>query len=1181
MPSAFVVLETFPLLPNGKVDRKALPEPEWTGGQEYLAPRSETEKQLASIWEIVLKVDQVGVHDDFFELGGHSLLATQIISRVRNIFGVAPELRALFNNPTLGAFALQIEARQRGDEQPAPPILPVPHFKGAPLSFAQQRLWFLDQLEDGNVAYNVPSAIRLKGKLDLDTLEAALNDVVARHESLRTIFGQDENGPVQIIAPELTLALLRVDMSGIQAGKIAAELTHLAREPFDLAHGPLLRLHALRIAADEHIVALVIHHIIADAWSLNILFGELMSCYDARQRGEAANLPALPVQFADFAIWQRNWLTGTELERQLEFWKTILVGAPAAITLPTDRPHPPAQSYNGAIISRTLGAELGTRLEALARQHHATLFMTLLAAFDVLLARYSGEDDIVVGTPIAGRNRSETEGLIGFFLNTLCLRADLSENPSFSDLLQQVSRNTLNAYAHQDLPFESLVEALKPPRDTSRTPLFQVLFTLQNSPATAKKFDDLQLEGVQLNQNTAKFELSLGVQETPDGLLAGFEYNTDLFDRDTIEVMFDHFERILTGIVANPGCAVRDLPMLAADEEQALLSDRNATAQSYPREQTLHELFATQVRERPDAEAVVCAGQSLSYAELNRQVHKLARCLRELGAGPDTPVALCTERSLDMVTGVLGILKAGAAYVPLDPAYPAERIAYMLEDSSAPILVTQAALLAEMPTDGIATVCIDQLPDNAAAAGDDLPDNGVDGSALAYIIYTSGSTGKPKGVQLEHKSVINFLTSMAKTPGFSNSDRLLAVTTLCFDISVLELLLPLTTGGTVVVATRDESVDGYALGKLIRAARITVMQATPATWRMLIQAEWAGNRELKVLCGGEALDRELAANLHQLSAGVWNMYGPTETTIWSSCHLYKPADAVISVGKPIGNTQFYILDNRQRPVPAGVSGELYIGGDGVARGYRERPELTAERFLDNPFRRGERMYRTGDLARFLKNGQVQVLGRTDFQVKLRGYRIELGEIEAAMQSHRAIGQSVVVLREDTPGDQRLVGYLKTDLSPDAFDTNELREHLYALLPQYMVPSAFVILDKIPLTPNGKVNRKALPAPDWGAEQEYVAPETPTEQQLAEIWQGVLQIEKIGTQDNFFVLGGHSLLATQLVARIRHAMNIELPLLYIFDYPSIAALATAVEAFRLATATSGQDMDDDDLEDISI
>ena len=436
-------------------------------------------------------------------------------------------------------------------------------------------------------------------------------------------------------------------------------------------------------------------------------------------------------------------------------------------------------------------------------------------------------------------------------------------------------------------------------------------------------------------------------------------------------------------------------------------------------------------------------------------------------------------------------------------------------------------------------------------------------------------------MQLEHRSVINFLTSMAKAPGFSSTDRLLAVTTLCFDISVLELLLPLTTGGTVVVATRDESVDGYALGKLIRSARITVMQATPATWRMLIQAEWAGNRELKVLCGGEALDHELAANLHQLSAGVWNMYGPTETTIWSSCHLYKPADSVISVGKPIGNTQFYILDNRQRPVPVGVSGELYIGGDGVARGYRERPELTAERFLDNPFRRGERMYRTGDLARYLKNGQVQVLGRTDFQVKLRGYRIELGEIEAAMQSHHDIRQAVVVLREDSPGDQRLVGYLTTDMSPDAFDTNALRQHLYALLPQYMVPSAFVILEKIPLTPNGKVNRKALPAPDWGAEQEYVAPQTPIEQQLAEIWQGVLQIEKIGTQDNFFVLGGHSLLATQLVARIRHAMNIELPLLYIFDYPSIASLATAVEAFRLATATSGQDMDDDDLEDISI
>ncbi|MEJ2140407.1 MAG: amino acid adenylation domain-containing protein, partial [Gammaproteobacteria bacterium] len=1181
VPSAFVVLDAFPLLPNGKVDRKALPQPEWSGDKEYAAPRSETEKQLARIWESVLKVEQVGLHDDFFELGGHSLLATQIVSRVRDTFGTAPELRVLFNEPTLAAFALEVEAQQRGDEQPAPPILPVPHFKGAPLSFAQQRLWFLDQLEGGNVAYNVPSAIRLKGQLDLDTLEAALNDLIARHESLRTIFGQDENGPVQIIAPELTLKLIRVDMSDTDAPDIAGELTNLAREAFDLARGPLLRLHTLRISAEDHIVALVIHHIISDAWSLNILFGELMTCYDARRMGEAPDLPALPVQFADFAIWQRNWLAGTELERQLDYWKTTLAGAPASITLPTDRPHPPVQTYNGTIISRTLSRELSTRLEALARQHNATLFMTLLAAFDVFLARYSGEDDIVVGTPIAGRNRSETEGLIGFFLNTLCLRADLTDNPSFSELLKQVSRNTLGAYAHQDLPFESLVEELKPPRDTSRPPLFQVLFTLQNAPPAAKTFDDLQLEGVLLNQNTAKFELSLGVQETPEGLLAGFEYNTDLFDRDTIVVMFDHFERLLEGIVANPACAVSNLPMLSDDEEQALITDRNATAQQYPPEETLHELFATQVRRRPDEEAVVCDGRSLSYAELNGLANELARRLSVLGAGPDTPVALGVERSLDMVIGVLGILKAGAAYVPLDPAYPADRIAYMLEDSGAPILVTQSALLEDMPAAGIETVCLDQLIESARADAEDLPDTGVSASDLAYIIYTSGSTGKPKGVQLEHRSVINFLTSMAKTPGFNKSDRLLAVTTLCFDISVLELLLPLTTGGTVVVATRDESVDGYALGELLHSAQITVMQATPATWRMLLQSDWQGSHGLKILCGGEALDRELARQLHEISAGVWNMYGPTETTIWSSCHLYKPTDSVISVGKPIANTQFYILDNQQRPVPAGVSGELYIGGDGVARGYRDRPELSSERFLVNPFRSGERMYRTGDLARFLKNGEVQVLGRTDFQVKLRGYRIELGEIEAAMQSRGDIKQAVVALREDSPGDQRLVGYLTTDEAANEFDTNALRQHLYETLPQYMVPSTYMILDEIPLTPNGKVNRKALPAPDWGAEQEYVAPETPLEKQLAEIWQAVLQIEKIGTQDNFFVLGGHSLLATQLVARIRHAMNIELPLMYIFDYPSIAALATAVEAFRLATETSGQDMDDDDLEDINI
>ncbi|MGI9291060.1 MAG: amino acid adenylation domain-containing protein [Gammaproteobacteria bacterium] len=1177
VPGVFVSLEAFPLLPNGKVNRKALPIPELQHTQAYVAPATSEQKKLAEIWQEVLRVEQVGIHDDFFELGGHSLLATQVMSRVRDEFGVAPDLRKLFSSPVLEDFAAYLGEMDRdGREMPA--IVPVPHDEGAPLSFAQQRLWFLDQLEGGGASYNVPSAIRLKGPLRADLLQQAVNDLVIRHESLRTTFRQQGDAPLQFVADELTIPLHEMDMGSVDISAVEHELTRLSREAFDLAAGPLLRLHLLRFTADDHVLVVVMHHIVSDAWSLNILFGELMSFYDARRTETSPGLSSLPVQFADYAIWQRDWLSGEELDRQLEYWKTQLAGAPAAINLPTDRPHPPVQSYDGAIIARTLGKDLQHKLERLARDHNATLFMTLLTAFSVLLARYSGEDDIVIGSPVAGRNQSETEGLIGFFLNTLCLRADLSDNPGFTELLKQVSDMTLDAYAHQELPFESLVEAVQPVRDLSRTPLFQVLFTLQNAPETQQRFDDLQLEGVMLNQNIAKFELSLGVQEVPDGLLAGFEYNTSLFDAATVERLFDHFERLLDAIVNNPAQAIGELPLLDAGEADQQLIEWNKTEQAYPSAATLHEWFAEHAHSNPDVEAVVCEGQPLSYSELDHRANELAHRLRELGAGPDVLIAVCTERSADMLIGVLGVLKSGAAYVPLDPAYPSDRIAYMLEDSAATVLVTQQALAEELPTDGLEVVYADDFDGSSATAEQAPADTGVTAENLAYVIYTSGSTGKPKGVQLEHRSVINFLVSMTGQPGVNSADRLLAVTTLCFDISVLELMLPLVNGATVVMATRDESVDGYALIELLEQQSITMMQATPATWRMLLQSDWQGRAGLKVLCGGEALERDLANELHDRCDSVWNMYGPTETTIWSSCHRYDPNDRVISVGRPIGNTQVYVLDNQLQPVPVGVAGELFIAGDGVARGYKDRTDLNAERFLANPFRPGERMYRTGDLARFLNNGELQIQGRTDFQVKLRGFRIELGEIEAALRNCEPVNQAVVLLREDTPGDQRLVAYFTGN--EDA-DINALREQLYVTLPGYMVPAAFLWLDAIPQTPNGKVNRKALPAPDWSAEQDYVAPESATEVALAEIWQNVLQLDKIGVNDNFFVLGGHSLLATQLVARIRNIFQLELPLMYIFDYPSVGSLALAIDAMRLAAGSADDLTDNDDLEDISI
>jgi len=1147
LPSAYVQLEQFPLTPNLKVNRKALPAPEQEQltTTEYMAPRNATETALCDIWAEVLNVATIGIKDDFFALGGHSLLATRLIAMVRKRFETAVALQALFEHPTVEGLAFAIDDND-GVAEAAIEILPR---RGElPLSYAQQRLWFLDQLDPDSPMYNIPWAIQLRGLLDKDALQVAVNAIVARHEVLRSRFRNTNGNATLTIEDDLSLD---IEWEPVVAENLQARVTELAEQPIDLGVAPLMRVHVLQESPDRCVLLVVIHHIIADGISLNNLFAELSAGY----RGKQELLPALPVQYVDYAAWQQQQLT-TVGEQQLNYWRESLANAPSLLELPTDRPRPAKQTFAGRLAGRLMNDATAKEVRKLAKRSGTTLFMTMLAGFDALLARYSGQTDIVVGTPVTSRSRSELEPLIGMFLNTLPLRADLSTNPSFDELLQQVRTNTLGAYANQDVPFEQLVEKLQPVRDMSFSPIFQVMFTLQTGSTTLPEFaDGISTDVFGFNYQSAKFDISVSVTDLENGAIGlTFEYNTDLFDQSTIERMLLHYENVLSAIVVRHDEPLATLPLLGADEQQQLLHDWNATAAALPAEPTLHQYIEAQMQRAPQALAVVSGDRQLTYRELDELTAALAIKLQALGAGADVPIAVCLERSVDMLVGMLAILRSGSGYVPLDPNYPQDRIDYMLRDSGAQILVTESALVSRLPIDHVTVVNVDEVAVVDSDATLSIQNNT---HSLAYQIYTSGSTGLPKGVQIEHQAVLNFLSTMNAKPGMAAGDKLLAVTTLCFDISILELFQPLTVGAAVVIASHEATSDGAALATLLDTHSITVMQATPATWRMLLQSGWQGSNTLKVLCGGEALDRELADQLVSRNAELWNMYGPTETTIWSTCHRYKPSDAVITVGKPIANTLIYVLDNALLPVPAGMPGELYIGGTGVARGYWQRAELNSERFLANPFAKG-RIYRTGDRVRWLADGTLEVLGRTDFQVKLRGFRIELGEIETALASYADVTQAVVTLREDRPGDQRLVAYL---IAPDGvtLDPAELRSHISVGLPEYMLPAAYVQLERFPLTPNGKIDRKSLPAPDAAqvAKVEYVAPRNPTEAALCELWHAVLGVDNIGIHDDFFALGGHSLIATQLVSRIRDTLNAELPLRQLFEQPTVAELAVCI------------------------
>ncbi|MBV4507382.1 amino acid adenylation domain-containing protein [Pseudomonas sp. BW13M1] len=1159
VPTHFLVLDQWPLTANGKLDRKALPKPDASQLQQgYVAPRTALEQQLAAIWSEVLKVEQVGLHDNFFELGGHSLLATQVTSRIRQRLELEVPLRSLFESADLQAFA---QATGQGSASQAPAFSVVDRSQPLPLSYAQQRQWFLWQLEPDSAAYNIPSALRLKGELNIEALRSSFAALIARHETLRTTFRQQGDSAEQVVHPTLDVPL-QVASAALDETALQAWVEAQVREPFNLEHGPLLRARLLRLAADDHVLVLTLHHIVADGWSMPIMVDELVRGYESHLHGQAPQLPALAFQYADYAAWQRQWMEAGEQQRQLDYWQARLGSTQPILELATDRPRPAVQQYDGARLQVSLEPGLVAQLKSLAGQQDVTLFMLLLASFQALLHRHSGQADIRVGVPVANRTRAETEGLIGFFVNTQVLDARFQPQLRFDELLQQVKHTALGAQAHQELPFEQLVEALQPERSLSHSPLFQVMFNHQTQVlGESRELAGLSLQGLVSDKQTAQFDLTLDTAEHEGGLSATLTYATSLFEAASVARMAEHWRNLLQGICQDAAQRVADLPLLRREERERTLHAWNDSATDYPRGQTVQQLIEEQAARTPQAIAAVLGEQSLSYEQLNRRANALAHHLRSLGVGPDVLVGIAVERSLEMLVGLLAVLKAGGAYVPLDPQFPEDRLAYMMEDSGIALLLTQASLLQRLPIPPqVHSLCLDQpLP---VECSEDNPRQLAHPENLAYVIYTSGSTGKPKGVTIRHDALVNFLCSMARQPGIDASDKVLSLTSLSFDIAGLELYLPLLCGASVVVLGEQVNKDPQALLAVIQTQAVSVVQATPSTWRMLLDAATPGAfAGKKVLCGGEALSAELAQRLIAQAGHVWNVYGPTETTIWSACHYLTASDDVW-LGRPLANTRLHVLGAELDLLPQGARGELLIGGDGLARGYHKRPGLTAERFVPDPFASepGARLYRTGDLTRYRDDGVIEYVGRLDHQVKIRGFRIELGEIEERLLLHPAIREAAVI-DIDGPAGKQLAAYLVLHDAQQGVEAlrGELRAHLKAGLPDYMVPSHLVGLARMPQTPNGKLDRKALPLPDASQLQlAHVVPVTELERKLAAIWAEVLHVERVGLQDNFFDLGGHSLLIVQVIGRVREQLGVDLSLNELFEQATLADFSQVVE-----------------------
>ncbi|MDH5548217.1 MAG: amino acid adenylation domain-containing protein, partial [Gammaproteobacteria bacterium] len=1051
------------------------------------------------------------------------------------------------------------------------PKLPRTNEETLPLSFAQQRLWFLDQLVPNNPSYNIPLAVRLIGSLDIAVLSKCFNAVVARHEALRTVFVSHKGKPGQAIQSKLAIQLPVIDLSSLPEDERESQIRVLAsadaRNPFNLARGPLLRTSLIRLNAKENVLLLNMHHIVSDGWSMEILVRELGALYNAFSQNMPNPLPDLPIQYADFAHWQREKLQGEVLERQQSYWRQQLAGASEILELPTDRPYPATQSYRGSNIRVSISKKITEKLLKISHSHSATLFMVLTAAYQLLLSQYSGQKDICIGTPSANRNHSELEPLIGFFINTLVIRTQLDGNPSFSELLTQVRETTLDAFTHQDLPFEQLIDELQLSRTMRHAPLVQAIFALHTSQHGAVGAStDLQLEPIYAANPFTKVDLDLDLTETKNGLEGYIQFATDLFNEETVQRIADTFVQLLTNIADNPQKRLSEFNLLCETEAQQMLTEWNATERELPKKQCIHLLFEDQVAQTPNATAVVCDDQTVSYLELNTRANQLAHYLRKQGIGPDSLVGLCIDRSIEFFVAVLGILKAGGAYVPLDPDYPQERLISTLQDAKVKVLLTKSHLISSLPDIrtrvlnqlGYREILLDSQWSDIAEYSNNNPVNSTQPGNLAYIIYTSGTSGKPKGVLNHHSGLFNLVQAQTEGLNITSETRSLQFFSITFDGCVWEIFGTLLSGGTLYVANQSQRQSADAIVDMMKEHRIDLATLVPSVLKNLAKIHELPELKTLVLAG-EACPRSL---VEQWAPGrrLINAYGPTETTICVSMAQCNDTEQSPPIGKPIQNVTTYLLDAYLNPVPLGATGELYVGGAGLARGYLNDPQLTAEKFLPDPFSAspGARLYRTGDLARYLPDGNLDYRGRADQQVKLRGFRIELGDIEHVLRIHPAVAEATVVLREDQPNNKQLCAYLIPKAGIALPEATTLRDFVKAQLPDYMVPSTYTEIDAFPLTSSGKINLRALPQPEATAGQMFVAPQTATEQSLAKAWIEILKLERVGIHDNFFELGGHSLLATQLTSWVRDAFDVELPISAIFESATLAELAAHIE-----------------------
>ncbi|HEX8319063.1 amino acid adenylation domain-containing protein [Longimicrobium sp.] len=1187
VPAAFVRLDAFPVTAGGKVDRGALPAPEGDAlaARGFEAPEGQTEQAVADIWAEVLRVERVGRRDSFFDLGGHSLLAVQVISRVRQRLAVQVALRDLFAQPVLADFARGLETASRAE---LPPIERVERGGDLPLSFAQQRLWFVERLAAAGTAFHIPVRQRLRGEVDRAALRRALDRILARHEALRTVFAEVDGAPVQRIVPaeESPFPLKEHDLRGRAQGP--AELHRLMAEeagtPFDLERGPLIRGRLVQIGEDDYVLLITMHHIASDGWSVGVFTRELGALYGAFRAGRPDPLPPLAVQYADYAAWQRRWVEGEVLREQAEYWRETLTGAPELLELPTDHARPARQDFSGATVSLVLDEALSAALRELSRRHGTTLYMTLLAGWAAVLSRLSGQDEVVVGTPTANRGREEIEALIGFFVNMLPVRVELSDAPTVAELLARVKERSLGAQHHQDIPFEQVVELVHPARSMAHAPLFQAMFTWQNAPGGGTGLAGLAQAPMgpagppdrpaagptapaPPAQATANVDLSLTLWEGGGRIAGSVTYASALFERETVERYAGYLERVLEGMVADESRPVERLALMPADERARVVEEWNRTAADFPRETCLHELIEAQVLRTPGAAAVVFEGEELTYAELNARANRLAHHLQSRGVGPDARVALCLERGVDAVAGLLAVLKAGGAYVPLDPSYPVERLREMLADSRPRVLLTQASLLERVASLGVPALALDADAGAWAECAEENPARpGPTPENLAYVIYTSGSTGRPKGVMVRHGSVVNLFSALQARiyAAYSAPLRVAVNAPLVFDGSVKQIV-QLLAGHALCPVPDAVRRDPAALVAWLNRERVDAVDMTPSLLRLAL-AEGLGQGAFPrfVLVGGEAVNEELRERMSRVSTRFYNVYGPTECTVDVTAREIVAPGPAAAIGGPLPNVATYVLDPALLPVPVGVAGELYVGGAGVARGYLDRPAMTAERFVPDPFGGGPgaRLYRTGDRVRWMADGTLEYLGRLDVQVKVRGFRIELGEIEARLAVCPGVRDAVVLAREDAPGDPRLVAYC---VAGEGVDVESLRAHLAERLPSYMVPAAFVRLDAFPVTASGKVDRRKLPAPegDAFATRGYEAPVGETEEALAGIWAEVLGLERVGRHDHFFELGGHSLLAVRVISRVRQVLGAEVGIADLFEKPVLSTLAQHVVHALLA------------------